>query len=71
MVRCTRNVAGLTRWQLAVFVGAVWALHLAWSEPWLARFRYGPLEGVWRSATYLKVQPFRRAATADRTTKGT
>lgn len=52
--------AGLTRWQLAVFVGAVWALQLAWSEPWLARFRYGPVEWVWRSATYLTPQPFLR-----------
>ena len=52
--------ASLTRWQLAVFVGAVWALELAWSEPWLARFRYGPVEWVWRSATYRTPQPFRR-----------
>lgn len=52
--------ASLTRWQLAVFVGAVWALQLAWSEPWLARFCYGPVEWVWRSATYLRLQPFRR-----------
>ena len=57
--------AGLTRWQLAVFVGAVWALQLAWSKPWLARFRYGPVEWVWRSATYLRPQPFiRRRPTA-------
>ncbi len=52
--------ASLTRWQLAVFVGAVWALELAWSEPWLARFRYGPVEWIWRSATYRTPQPFRR-----------
>lgn len=52
--------ASLTRWQLAVFVLGVWALQLAWSKPWLARFCYGPLEWVWRSATYLRFQPFRR-----------
>ena len=52
--------ASLTRWQLAVFVGGVWALQLAWSKPWLTQFRYGPLEWAWRSATYLQRQPFRR-----------
>ncbi|HEX2935904.1 MAG TPA: DUF418 domain-containing protein [Bacteroidales bacterium] len=27
---------------------------------WLNTFRYGPLEWLWRSGTYLKVQPFRK-----------
>jgi hypothetical protein len=27
---------------------------------WLRRFRFGPLEWVWRSLTYWKKQPFRR-----------
>lgn len=52
--------AGLTRWEIAVFVGVVWTLQLAWSEPWLARFRFGPVEWAWRSATYLRLQPFLR-----------
>lgn len=26
-----------------------WVLMLTWSKPWLDRFRYGPLEWVWRS----------------------
>jgi uncharacterized protein len=30
------------------------------SKFWLTYFLYGPLEWVWRSATYLKQQPFRR-----------
>lgn len=30
------------------------------SALWLARFRYGPMEWLWRSATYLKWQPLRR-----------
>lgn len=51
---------GLTRWQITLFVAGVWALELAWSQPWLMRFRYGPLEWVWRTATYRKRQPFRR-----------
>ena len=43
-----------------MFVGGVWALRLAWSKPWLVQFRYGPLEWAWRSATYLRLQPFCR-----------
>ena len=27
---------------------------------WLDHFRYGPLEWLWRSLTWLKIQPFRR-----------
>ncbi|WP_263399834.1 DUF418 domain-containing protein [Saccharopolyspora pogona] len=29
---------------------------------WLARFRYGPLEWVWRCATWWSIVPLRRAA---------
>ena len=29
------------------------------SRWWLARFRYGPLEWLWRSATYARTQPWR------------
>lgn len=35
------------RWY-AVFVAGGWALMLAWSKPWLARFGQGPLERAWR-----------------------
>ncbi|MXO66574.1 DUF418 domain-containing protein [Altericroceibacterium endophyticum] len=41
-----------------VLVG--WALMLLWSKPWLARFRYGPLEWLWRCLTYFRLFPFRR-----------
>ena len=40
-------------------VVAIWALQLAWSPWWMARFRFGPLEWIWRSATYMKRQPMR------------
>ena len=42
--------------QLAIVV-AIWALQLIWSPWWLARFRFGPLEWLWRSLTYMKLQP--------------
>lgn len=51
----------LGRIELLLVVLAAWALMLAWSKPWLARFRYGPLEWAWRSLTYWRVEPFRRS----------
>lgn len=48
----------LTNLQLMGVVAAVWALILIWSPLWLARFRFGPLEWLWRSLTYGRVQPF-------------
>ena len=48
------------RLELLPFVVLGWALMLAWSKPWLAHFRYGPLEWLWRSLTYGSLAPFRR-----------
>ncbi|MBU6268519.1 MAG: DUF418 domain-containing protein [Sphingomonadales bacterium] len=45
--------------QLGV-VGAWWLVMLAGSAPWLARFRQGPLEWVWRSLTEGRVLPMRK-----------
>jgi uncharacterized protein len=41
-------------------VVAIWVLQLVVSPIWLKHFRFGPLEWLWRSLTYLKTQPFRR-----------
>ena len=41
-------------------VFAVWAVQLLWSPWWLARFRFGPFEWLWRSLTYMRLQPMRR-----------
>ena len=48
------------RAQLWLFVFGAWALMLLWSKPWLERFRYGPLEWLWRSLARMKMQPLRR-----------
>jgi uncharacterized protein len=48
-----RPLVGLT---MAVGLFAVDALFSRW---WLARFRYGPFEWLWRSATYARRQPLR------------
>jgi len=45
--------------QLMGVVVVVWCAMLVWSSLWLARFRYGPLEWVWRSLTYGRAQPLR------------
>ena len=37
--------------QQSWFILLGWAAMLAWSKPWLARFRQGPLEWAWRSLT--------------------
>ena len=52
--------AGLHRIALLPFVLLTWVLMLAWSRPWLARFRFGPLEWLWRCLTYGKLFAFRR-----------
>jgi uncharacterized protein len=43
-----------------LIVFAVWLAMLLWSKPWLERFRYGPLEWLWRCLTYGKLFPLRR-----------
>ncbi len=53
----------LGRSGIAVFVLIVWAIQLAWSKPWLDHFRFGPAEWLWRSATYRRFEPIRRAPT--------
>jgi len=43
---------GLARsWQV-VYVAVVFALQVAFSHWWLARYRYGPMEWLWRAFTY-------------------
>lgn len=49
-------------WQ-PLFVLALFAVQVQLSHWWLARFRFGPAEWLWRSLTYLKPQPMRRAET--------
>lgn len=44
----------------SLFVLAVFALQVLASRWWLARFRYGPMEWLWRAITYLRLPPMRR-----------
>ena len=56
---------GMSRAGQALFVVAVFALQVVFSQWWLSHFRYGPMEWFWRAFTYrqsppmrLSVQPF-------------
>jgi uncharacterized protein len=50
-------------WQVP-FVLVVFALQVLLSRWWLARFRFGPAEWLWRTVTYLRPQPMRALATS-------
>jgi uncharacterized protein len=52
------KVARTTQLEIVV---VIWILQLVISPMWLEKFRYGPLEWLWRSLTYGKRQPFLRA----------
>ena len=50
----------LGRSELYLVMLFTWALMLLWSKPWLERFRFGPLEWLWRCLTSRKLFPLRR-----------
>ncbi len=37
----------------------IYALQIPFSIWWLRRFRFGPMEWLWRSLTYGRIQPLR------------
>ncbi|MFC6771650.1 DUF418 domain-containing protein, partial [Halorubrum pallidum] len=39
----------------------VWAVQIALSVLWLRRYRFGPVEWVWRTLTYGERQPIRKS----------
>ncbi len=53
--------ARLQRAQLLYVVVPVWLVQLGASPIWLRRFRFGPMEWVWRSLTHWRLQPMRLA----------
>lgn len=50
----------LDRVELFGVVLVTWAAMLLWSKAWLERFRYGPLEWLWRCLTYGGIFSLRR-----------
>lgn len=54
------NLAGRFDYaQQLLVVGAIWLLQLIVSPLWLAKFRLGPVEWLWRSLTYWRRQAMR------------
>lgn len=49
----------LGRAELLLLIPPAWLLMLAWSKPWLSRYRFGPLEWLWRSLARLEWQRLR------------
>lgn len=47
----------MPRWQQPFVVIAIWSVQLWFSSAWLDRYRYGPLEWLWRTVTYGRLQP--------------
>jgi uncharacterized protein len=48
------------RWQQLLLVIVMWMVQLWCSAIWLKYYRFGPLEWVWRSLTYARLQPMKR-----------
>ena len=53
-------VGEFMRWQLYGIVVVIWLLQLLFSPWWLRRYRFGPLEWLWRAVTYGKLAANRR-----------
>ena len=42
--------------EISAFILFVWFLQLFWSKFWVEKFKYGPLEWLWRKLTYINSQ---------------
>lgn len=59
VVSATGTYGALGLGQALTFGIVVWLLELMWSTLWLRRHRLGPMEWLWRTATYGRLQPMR------------
>lgn len=50
---------GVSRVDQMLFVVVLAALQIVFSHLWLSRFRYGPMEWLWRAVTYWTIPPMR------------
>lgn len=53
----TGKTAPWLNWAIALLF---FSLQVIWSSWWLRRYQYGPLEWIWRSATYFKWYPLKK-----------
>ena len=49
--------------QIFYVVFVIWVLQLLYSSIWLSYFRFGPLEWLWRTLTYWRIQPMKKRNT--------
>jgi uncharacterized protein len=47
-------------WQGILLTFLIFGLQIVFSKWWLGKFRFGPMEWLWRTLTYGKAQPFKR-----------
>ncbi|MCP4705159.1 MAG: DUF418 domain-containing protein [candidate division Zixibacteria bacterium] len=47
------------RWGQFCIVVSIWIIIVLWANIWLKKYRFGPLEWLWRSLTYWKRQPMK------------
>ncbi|MEJ7587413.1 MAG: DUF418 domain-containing protein [Ferruginibacter sp.] len=50
----------LQRYEIYYLLAAIWIVEIVWSHIWLRYFMFGPLEWIWRSLTYWKLQPMKK-----------
>jgi uncharacterized protein len=50
----------LSRVEMYLFMLGFWVFQIVFSQIWLRFFRMGPFEWIWRSLTYLEMQPFKK-----------
>ncbi|MFN0012784.1 MAG: DUF418 domain-containing protein [Phycisphaerales bacterium] len=59
-----RQFASWSTPQMYALVFGLYAVQLPLSALWLSRFRFGPAEWVWRSLSYMRLQPMLRSGSA-------
>jgi len=50
----------IERWQMIPIVILVWLLQILLTRLWMRKYRFGPVEWIWRSLTYWKIQPIKK-----------
>lgn len=53
--------ASVSRAEAVLVVGLIWVVQISLSVLWLQRFRFGPVEWIWRALTYGERPPLRRS----------
>ena len=52
-------ITGLGAWQNQLLINGFFVVQIFYSWWWLKHFRFGPVEWLWRSLTWFRIQPMR------------